>query len=651
LDAQAPSGPENQKREVRRPRVFVSYSRRDTIFANELVAHLEARAFQPFLDRTDIAPGEPWKDRLAGLIRVADTMVYLVSPDSIRSTICEWEVSEADRLGKRIIPVVCRQTDADTIPPALGRLNFLFATEPADLPNALARLEEALRQDLAWIREHTRLTEIAVRWDAGGRKRSQALRGGDLEAAVRWLSHPPGQSGQPTTLHRDLVKFSGRAQRLRQRAWVAGSTAIAILALALAGFAEINRRRADDALQAARGTANTLVTDLADGLRDKVGMPVTLVRSILEPALALQEHLISSGGASPALRSDQSHALARMTETLVRIGDTQGALKTATRSRDIAEELQRADPDNPAQRSQLSESLRALAFAEEQVGDRPGARAALIRRVAVARENLPTLPSEQTSHDLLDALLMSGGLASTMDDADSAIKALEEALQLARAAAASGAAPQHQHDLMAILVQLAVIKLEAGDVAGSSQGLHEALALATETTHDETDAAARRDLAMTLMGMAVSFYRLNDPTSEFASLDQSLGIRRDLAADKDNYVAQQALADALFAAGGLRSVNGLSDAGIQYFNESIEIYRALARDGSHPAVRVALATTLTMFAQAKLMAQIRPDEATAELVEAIDLYRAVPTGLDQQSEALFKTAEELLAKLKAAPSH
>ena len=94
-----------------RPKIFVSYSRRDMAFAASLVAHLETRAFQPFLDRTDIAPGEPWKDRLAGLIRVADTMVFVVSPDSARSTICEWEIAEAVRLGKRIIPLVCRPTD------------------------------------------------------------------------------------------------------------------------------------------------------------------------------------------------------------------------------------------------------------------------------------------------------------------------------------------------------------------------------------------------------------------------------------------------------------------------------------------------------------------------------------------------------------
>ncbi len=641
-----PPAPESDVPEAQRPKVFVSYSRRDGAFAAILVTHLEARAFQPFLDRTDIAPGEPWQDRLAGLIRVADTMVFLVGPDSSHSAICEWEVTEAARLGKRIIPLVCRPTDDAAIPAALARLNFIFATEPEDMANAMARLDHGLRQDIGWVREHTRLTEIAVRWDDGGRKRSQALRGSDLEAAERWLSHPPGQSGHPTVLHRDLVRFSRRAQRLRQRAWVVGSGLVAVVALGLAGLAEISRRRADDALQAARATANTLVSDLATGLRDKVGMPVTLVRSILEPALALQDRLISSGGVSPALRADQSHALALMTVTLLRVGDTQGALKTATRSRDIAAALQRAAPNSPPLRSQLSESLRAVALAEEKSGDLSAARAAVVQRVTVARQNIGSPPQAQASHELLDALIMLGQAESATDDVGGAAKALEEALQLSRTASDGAATPQHERDLMEILVQLSVLKLRAGDSNAASQALREAYGLATRAALDETDAAARRDLAQTLMTMAVSFFRLNDPASEFSSLTQSLDIRRQLAADKTNYEAQLALAGALFAAGGLRSINGLNDAGIRDLSESISIYRALARDGSHPAVRIALANTLTLVAQARVMARAPPGEAVAELLEAIALYRTDGRDLDKQSQAFFKQAEALLAKLQ-----
>jgi hypothetical protein len=49
-----------------RLKVFISYSRRDSSdFAEELVAGLELAGFAPFLDRHDIAPSEPWEERLS----------------------------------------------------------------------------------------------------------------------------------------------------------------------------------------------------------------------------------------------------------------------------------------------------------------------------------------------------------------------------------------------------------------------------------------------------------------------------------------------------------------------------------------------------------------------------------------------------------
>jgi hypothetical protein len=81
-----------------RAKVFVSYSRKDAAFAQMLVGALTERGFDAFLDKTDIAPGEPWKERLAGLIATSDTVVFAVSPDSVASTICGWELEESARL-------------------------------------------------------------------------------------------------------------------------------------------------------------------------------------------------------------------------------------------------------------------------------------------------------------------------------------------------------------------------------------------------------------------------------------------------------------------------------------------------------------------------------------------------------------------------
>ena len=53
-------------------KVFISYSRKDSDFAGDLLTGLQACGFEPYLDKRDIAPGEPWEERLARLIQSAE---------------------------------------------------------------------------------------------------------------------------------------------------------------------------------------------------------------------------------------------------------------------------------------------------------------------------------------------------------------------------------------------------------------------------------------------------------------------------------------------------------------------------------------------------------------------------------------------------
>ena len=80
-----------------RIKVFVSYSRADKAFANDLVLGLAACGFAPYIDRQDIAAGEDWEKRLEGLIAEADSVVYIVSPDSLASDHCGQEFAAGGR--------------------------------------------------------------------------------------------------------------------------------------------------------------------------------------------------------------------------------------------------------------------------------------------------------------------------------------------------------------------------------------------------------------------------------------------------------------------------------------------------------------------------------------------------------------------------
>jgi TIR domain/WD domain, G-beta repeat len=214
--------------------VFISYSRDDLGFSDQLDAALAVAGFDTTLDRRGISAGEDWKSRLSNLIRDTDTVVFVLSPASARSEICAWEVGEAITLRKRIIPVLSRPLDGATPPPQLADLDYIFFYEEprsarSGFGTGLGRLVAALNTDLDWLREHTRYLQRATEWDAGGRPANRLLYGSDIASAKTWAANRPKAAPEPTALHLDFIRASeaqenrqqsAEAQRLRQLAEV-----------------------------------------------------------------------------------------------------------------------------------------------------------------------------------------------------------------------------------------------------------------------------------------------------------------------------------------------------------------------------------------------------------------------------------------------
>jgi hypothetical protein len=165
-------------------KIFISYSRQDSSqFVEELFAGLELAGFAPFFDRHDIAVGEDWEARLNGLIQEADTVVFVISPGAIKSDRCLWEVENALTKTKRLLPVIANAVAEAEIPEQLRRRQFVRFDSGLGFTRPLTELAKALRQDIDWIREHTRLGELVARWEARGHPESLLLRDDDLVAA------------------------------------------------------------------------------------------------------------------------------------------------------------------------------------------------------------------------------------------------------------------------------------------------------------------------------------------------------------------------------------------------------------------------------------------------------------------------------------
>jgi WD40 repeat protein len=177
-----------------RARVFLSYSRTDRAIAERLRDRLIGEGFDAYLDIHDIVKGEPWRERLQNLIFGADVVLFLLSPDSIASEICDWEVNEAERLGKRVVPVMCRPSPDELVPGRLKRLNYAFLDSDEKWANEFPALCEALDRDIAWLREHTRLSELAARWERDGRPEAQLLRLAVARDARKWEARRPADA-------------------------------------------------------------------------------------------------------------------------------------------------------------------------------------------------------------------------------------------------------------------------------------------------------------------------------------------------------------------------------------------------------------------------------------------------------------------------
>jgi DNA-binding transcriptional regulator YdaS (Cro superfamily) len=145
-----------QTADATKRRVFISYSQEDREFADQLKAALNTRGFYRVVYRDGISGGKDWKRRASPLIAEADAVVLALSPASVKSKVCNWEVDESKRLGKRILPVICRAIGEERRPASLPAINyFLFYHDPktpgSGFGEGLKRLVEALNYGLTGL--------------------------------------------------------------------------------------------------------------------------------------------------------------------------------------------------------------------------------------------------------------------------------------------------------------------------------------------------------------------------------------------------------------------------------------------------------------------------------------------------------------------
>ncbi len=227
-------------------RVYISYSRAaDAKFADELASGLGMLSeFQVSIDRSDIHEGDDWQARLAARVRECETVVVVLSPRAAVSPICRFEVKEAAKWHKRIVPVLAQPLAGTPPPPETAKLPLIRFDDRHAFMAGLGALREALNGDREWLGEHRRLTALAQQWDEDGRPSTGLLHSSDVATAHAWLASQPSLAPLPPRVTRDFIRESDQAR------------------IALDG----PQKERADRLQARIGTLNTLIGILTIGL-------------------------------------------------------------------------------------------------------------------------------------------------------------------------------------------------------------------------------------------------------------------------------------------------------------------------------------------------------------------------------------------------
>jgi hypothetical protein len=219
---------------------MLSYARADAqVFTRELADGLEAANFDVLLDVDDIEAATDWQERLSDMIRSVDTMVIVLTPGWIRSEMCQWELQEALRQNKRIIPLIHIEP-TDTPPPdAVSKLNYIYFDARQSFGAALKQLAPALRVNLAWIRNHTHYSESTRLWEARHRDPAMLLRGAELKRAQAWRDEREAEFPEISVSLNEFLNLSAEHETLqaavkkRSTSWIIAVFLIVPSALAV----------------------------------------------------------------------------------------------------------------------------------------------------------------------------------------------------------------------------------------------------------------------------------------------------------------------------------------------------------------------------------------------------------------------------------
>ncbi len=560
------------------------------------------------------------KDALAGLGEAEQAKLTPL----IRSLIVS--VHEADgaaALATRAIPLAVAAPDAPTrkLVNALVKARLVTVAGGEGQPEIVRlvhrRVIDAWEQARKIAEDGAEFFSVQADVEEGQRKHNESKSRDDLLRGVR-LAHAVKHADELPQELRGYVRASrARANRAQMLAWgVAALFAVFAIGAGIAAkiavdqrsvaeaakveaqtqrdaadvakteaqrqrdMAEKARAQADRNFGVAEDAIQSLVFNIAQGLRNVSGMRTETVRKILETAQKAIDRLTETAPDDPALQRLRAAALDEFAGTYIAAGDLRDAASANNQSLAIARKLAAADPGDAHKQSDVSAGLERLGDVKLQSGDSAGALAVYQESLAITRKLAAADPGDaRAQQDVSVSLDRLSDVMLRTGDGVGALAAYQESLDNRRKlAAADPGDAQAQRAVSVSLGRLGDVKLRNGDVVAALAAYQESLAIRRKmAAADPGDAQAQRDLSLSLERLGDVTLRTGDSAGALAAYQESLDIARKLAAaDPGDARAQRGVLVSLDRLGDVKLRTSDGAGALAAYQESLAIARKRA---------------------------------------------------------------------------
>ena len=169
------------------PDIFISYCSKDRDFIKGLKTALEERELGIWVDFENIPIATDWRSEVAEAIRVTHTFVFVISPYSLDSNPCSWEIEQARSHNRRIIPIcINHDFEQESLRRVdLAAINYISFKRKTFL-DAVDELVQAIHTDLDDVKIYNQLYRQAFEWASYQRRRERLLSTIQFQEIAKW---------------------------------------------------------------------------------------------------------------------------------------------------------------------------------------------------------------------------------------------------------------------------------------------------------------------------------------------------------------------------------------------------------------------------------------------------------------------------------